>query len=131
MSDDITVNTALHYEDLDTDSSLDLKISVLYSATDNLSLRSSASTSFQEPSLSQFNADVTNTVNLADYQLNPDGTPVVDSSGNKIPNSSSLFIRQTTTGNTDLKSEEATNYNMGALWSSDHFQVRFDSITGK
>ena len=126
ISDDITVNAALRYENLDTDSSLDPKISVLYSATENLSLRASASTSFREPSLSQFNADVTNTVNLVDYQLNPDGTPVLDSSGNKIPNASSLFIRQTTTGNADLKPEEATNYNVGALWSSDAFQVRLD-----
>ena len=126
ISDDITVNAALRYENLDTDSSLDPKISVLYSATDNLSLRASASTSFREPSLSQFNADVTNTVNLVDYQLNSDGTPVLDSSGNKVPNASSLFIRQTTTGNADLKPEEATNYNVGALWSSDAFQVRLD-----
>ena len=51
---------------------------------------------------------------------------MLDSSGNKIPNASSLFIRQTTTGNADLKPEEATNYNVGALWSSDAFQVRLD-----
>ncbi len=126
VSDDLTVNAALRYENLDTDSSLDPKISVLYSATENLSLRASASTSFREPSLSQFNADVTNTVNLVDYQLNPDGTPVRDANGNMIPNSSSLFIRQATTGNADLKPEQATNYNLGALWSSDSFQVRFD-----
>ena len=103
LLENLTMNVAVRYEDLDTDSNVSPKIAFLYSATENLSLRASASTSFREPSLSQFNADVTNTVNLVDYQLNPDGTPVLDGSGNKIPNSSSIFIRQATTGNEKLK----------------------------
>jgi len=98
----------------------------LYSATENLSFRASASTSFREPSLSQFNADVTNTVNLVDYQLNPDGTPILDANGNLIPNNSSIFIRQATTGNSELEAETATNFNLGALWSSNSLQVRLD-----
>lgn len=126
LMEDLTMNVALRYEDLDTDSNLSPKIAFLYNATENLSFRASASTSFREPSLSQFNADVTNTVNLVDYELNPDGTPVLDSNGNMIPNSSSIFIRQATTGNADLKAETATNFNLGGLWSSNSLQVRLD-----
>lgn len=126
LMEDLTMNVALRYEDLDTDSNVSPKIAFLYSATENLSFRASASTSFREPSLSQFNADVTNTVNLVDYQLNLDGTPVFDANGNMIPNSSSIFIRQATTGNSDLKAETATNFNLGGLWSSSNLQVRLD-----
>jgi len=126
LMENLTMNVALRYEDLDTDSNLSPKIAFLYSATENLSFRASASTSFREPSLSQFNADVTNTVNLVDYQLNPDGTPILDANGNLIPNSSSIFIRQATTGNSDLEAETATNFNLGALWSSNSLQVRLD-----
>ena len=123
---ELTMNVAVRYEDLDTDSNLSPKIAFLYTATENLSFRASASTSFREPSLSQFNADVTNTVNLVDYQLNPDGTPVLDGNGKMIPNTSSIFIRQATTGNSALKPETATNFNLGALWSSESLQVRLD-----
>lgn len=126
LLEDLTMNVALRYEDLDTDSNLSPKIAFLYSVTEKLSFRASASTSFREPSMSQFNADVTNTVNLVDYQLNIDGTPVLDANGKMIPNTSSLFIRQATTGNSDLKAETATNFNLGALWSGNSLQVRFD-----
>lgn len=127
LSDDLTMNVALRYEDLDTDSSIDPKIALLYRATENLSFRASASTSFREPSLSQFNADVVNTVNIKDYVLLPDGTPVLDSNGDLIERPNNLlFIRQATTGNNELKPESATNYNLGALWNSESLQVRVD-----
>jgi len=127
LSEDLTMNVALRYEDLDTDSSVDPKIALLYNATENLSFRASASTSFREPSLSQFNADVVNTVNIRDYQLEADGTPILDGNGDFIQRPNNLlFIRQTTTGNADLTAETATNYNLGALWNTDSLQVRVD-----
>lgn len=99
LSDDLLMNAALRYENLDSANSVDPKIALLYKASETLSIRASASTSFREPSLSQLNADVVNTVNVIDYVLNPDGTPVLDAEGNLIqaPNNL-LFIRQTTTG---------------------------------
>ncbi|MFL0803440.1 MAG: TonB-dependent receptor [Agarilytica sp.] len=124
--DFLTVNAALRYESLDTATSTDPKLSLLFSATDSLAFRASASTSFREPSLSQINADVVNTANVVDYVLNPDGTPALDSDGNLQLESSSIFIRQTTTGNEDLDPEQATNYNLGMVWDSDSWEVRAD-----
>lgn len=127
LTDKLTLNAALRYEELDSASSVDPKLALLYQATENLSLRASASTSFREPSLSQINADVVNTVNIIDYELNPDGTPKRDADGNLIQQTNNLlFIRQATTGNEDLKPEQATNYNLGVVWSSESWEARLD-----
>lgn len=126
FTDSLKANAAVRYEALDTANSTDPKLALLWSATDNLSFRTSVSTSFREPSLSQINADVVNTANVVDYELNPDGTPVLDGDGNLILQSSSIFIRQTTTGNEDLEPEQATNFNVGVVWDSDSWEVRAD-----
>jgi iron complex outermembrane recepter protein len=126
VTDKLTVNAAVRYEDLDSDSSLDPKVAVLYAVNDNLMLRTSVSTSFREPSLSQFYADTVSTLNVQDYEVGPDGNLVLDGNNNPVPKGGSLFIRRATTGNTDLKPEEATNYNAGVVWSSDSLEARID-----
>ncbi len=110
LTETVTVNAAIRYEDLDTATSTDPKLAVIFEATDSLSFRASVSTSFREPSLSQFNADNVKTENIED-PLNEE---------------TDIFIRVATTGNEDLEPEEATNYNLGAVWSSDSFEVRLD-----
>lgn len=126
LSSDLTMNVALRYEDLDSDSSIDPKLALLYQATDSLMFRASVSTSFREPSLSQFYADTVSTLNVQDYEVAADGNLVLDASGNPIPKGGSLFIRRATTGTLDLKPEEATNYNLGLVWSSDNLEARLD-----
>lgn len=118
LADRLTLNAALRYENLDTDSSLDPKLALLYRATDELNLRASASTSFREPSLSQMHADWVNTANVVEY-LDPN-----DPSQGYKP--SSIFIRVATTGSEELKPEQATNYNLGAIWAGDAFETRLD-----
>lgn len=110
LTEKVTVSAAIRYENLDTATSTDPKLAIIFEATDNLSFRTSVSTSFREPSLSQFNADNVNTANIAD-PLNTD---------------TGIFIRVTTTGNEDLEPEQATNYNLGGVWSSDSLEVRLD-----
>ncbi len=126
LSDKLTLTAALRYEDLDTDSSIDPKLALLYAATDNLSFRASVSTSFREPSLSQNYADTVSTLNVQDYEVLPDGSLALDGSGQPIPKAGSLFIRRATSGSEDLKPEEATNYNLGLIWNSESWEARLD-----
>ena len=53
LSDQLELKGAIRYEDLETDSNVDPKISLRYQANDDVVLRASVSTSFREPSLSQ------------------------------------------------------------------------------
>jgi iron complex outermembrane receptor protein len=109
------VNLALRYEDLDTASSVDPKISVRWQAADSLVLRASASTAFREPSLAQFYAQETTLQGIQDF--NPDGTT----------KGGVTFIRVNAAGNLDLDPEESTNYNIGAIWQlTDDFDMRLD-----
>lgn len=115
LLDSLEVNIAARYENLDTASSVDPKISVRWQATDSLVLRASASTAFREPSLAQFHAQETSLQGIQDF--NPDGSAKGGVS----------FIRVNATGNTDLDPEDSTNYNLGAIWqASDDFDMRLD-----
>ncbi len=120
LSDRLSMNAALRYEDLDTDTSLDPKLSFLFKATDQLSLRASWSTSFREPSLSQMHADWVNTANVTEY-IDPTNPAL----GLKN-DGSSIFIRVATTGSEDLKPEEADNFNLGLVWEGEAFDARVD-----
>jgi len=115
VSENLEVNLALRYEDLDTASSVDPKISVRWQAADSLVLRASASTAFREPSLAQFYAQETSLQGIQDF--NPDGSAKGGVS----------FIRVNAAGNLDLDPEESTNYNIGAIWqATDDFDMRLD-----
>jgi iron complex outermembrane receptor protein len=115
LTENFEVNIAARYEDLDTDSSLDPKISLRWQVLDSLILRASASTAFREPSLSQFYAQETSLQGLQDF----------DADGNPVGNS--IFVRVNSAGNLDLDPEESTNYNLGAIWDpTDNFNIRLD-----
>jgi iron complex outermembrane receptor protein len=115
LTDNLEVNVAARYEDLDTDSSLDPKISLRWQVLDSLILRASASTAFREPSLSQLYAQETSLQGLQDF--NADGTP----------KGGVVFVRVNSAGNLDLDPEESTNFNLGAIWGpTDNFDIRLD-----
>jgi len=115
LLDSLEVNIAARYENLDTASSVDPKISVRWQATDSLVLRASASTAFREPSLAQFHAQETSLQGIQDF--NSDGSTKGGVS----------FIRVNATGNVELDPEESTNYNLGALWQpTEEFDMRLD-----
>lgn len=115
VSESLEVNLALRYENLDTASSFDPKISVRWQAADSVILRASASTAFREPSLAQFYAQETTLQGVQDF--NPDGTA----------KGGVTFIRVNAAGNRDLDPEESTNYNFGAVWQpTDDFDMRLD-----
>lgn len=115
LTESLEVNIAARYENLDTATSLDPKVSIRWQATDDLVLRGSVSTAFREPSLAQFFAQETSLQGIQDF--NPDGTP----------KGGVLFVRVTSNGNEDLEPEESTNANFGAIWSpSESFDMRID-----
>lgn len=115
LSDNLELKGALRYEDLETDSNVDPKISLRYQASDEVILRASVSTSFREPSLSQQFASGVGLQGIQDY--NADGSP----------KGGTAFIRIATAGNTNLKPEESDNLNMGVIWRpNDNFEAKFD-----
>ncbi len=135
ISNWFTLSGALRYENLDTENSIDYKLAGLFSITDEVMIRVSQSTSFREPSLSQFYADTVSTFNVQDYEVNAqgelvlvdeDGNIVLDGSGEPDPKTGTLFIRRSTTGTTDLEAEQATNFNLGVVYAGDTFEVRAD-----
>ncbi len=115
LTDNLEVNLAARYEDLDTASSVDPKISVRWQVADSVILRASASTAFREPSLSQIYSQETSLQGLQDF--NSDGT----TKGGVV------FVRVNSSGNEDLEPEESTNFNLGAIWEpTDNFDMRLD-----
>ncbi|MEP5567692.1 MAG: TonB-dependent receptor [Halioglobus sp.] len=115
LTEDLEVNLAVRYEHLDTDESVDPKLSVRWQALDSVVLRGSVSTAFREPSLAQFYAQETSLQGIQDF--NPDGTA----------KGGAVFVGVNASGNLDLKPEESTNYNFGAIWSpTDSFDMRVD-----
>ena len=114
-SDKLEVNGALRYEDLETDSSINPKISFRYQATDNLALRASFSTSFREASLAQLTSTTIGLQGIQDY--NADGSP----------KGGTTFIRIAQANNPNLNPEESDNMNIGAMWKpTDRLSMKLD-----
>ena len=114
-SDKLEINGALRYEDLETDSSINPKISFRYQATDNLALRASFSTSFREASLAQLTSTTIGLQGIQDY--NTDGSP----------KGGTTFIRIAQANNPNLDAEESDNMNIGAIWRpTDKLSMKLD-----
>ena len=110
VNDKLELKGALRFEDLESDSTLNPKLSARYKASDNLVLRGSVSTSFREPSLAQLSVT---TVGLQG---------IVDAGA-----TSASFIRIAQANNPDLDPEEAVNMNFGAIWTpADNLNVKLD-----
>ena len=114
-SEKLEINGALRYEDLETDSSINPKISFRYQATDNLALRASFSTSFREASLAQLTSTTIGLQGIQDY--NTDGSP----------KGGTTFIRIAQANNPNLDPEESDNMNIGAIWRpTDKLSMKLD-----
>ena len=111
LSESLEMNVAARYEALETENSLDPKVSLRWQVSDDVVIRGSMSTAFREASLvQQFNRG-TSLQGLVDPLAGP----------------GALFIRVLTEGNRDLKPETSTNTNLGVVWTpSDNFNMRVD-----
>ncbi len=112
LNDSVELNVAARYESLESDSSLDPKISLRWQATDKLVVRGSMSTAFREPSLVQ------------QYNVGTSLQGLVDPLSGS---SSALFVRVRAEGSLDLKPETSTNTNLGLVYSpTDNLNLRLD-----
>lgn len=112
LNDSVELNVAARYESLESDSSLDPKISLRWQATDKLVVRGSMSTAFREPSLVQ------------QYNVGTSLQGLVDPLSGS---SSALFVRVRSEGSIDLKPETSTNTNLGLVYSpTDNLNLRLD-----
>jgi iron complex outermembrane receptor protein len=105
LSDKLTFKGAVRYENLDSDSTINPKVSLRYQQSDDLVLRGSYSTSFREASLVQLAASSVSLQGIQDF--NADGTP----------KGGTAFIRVAVANNSTLTPEESENINLGAIWT--------------
>jgi outer membrane receptor protein involved in Fe transport len=116
LAEDVEAQLALRYEDYGSQigDTIDPKVAVIWSATDNVALRASASTTFRAPSLHQrFNRE-TALLPLSDVPKGG-GTPSTGYKGAEA------------TGNPNLEPESATTYNIGlVLTPAEVFNLTLD-----
>ena len=105
VSDKLQLKGALRYENLESDSTFNPKISMRYVMSDSVVLRGSYSTSFREASLVQLSASLVALQGLQDF--NTDGTK----------NGSTSFVRVAAAHNPSLVPETSDNINLGAIWT--------------
>jgi iron complex outermembrane receptor protein len=124
-TDNLEFRFAGRYEDLDTASTFDPKLSVRYQIMDGLVVRGSSSTSFRQASLHQL---YNSSVSLQGIQ---DFDPVTGAS-----RGGTAFIRIAQNANENLQPEEATNFNFGVIWdptdslhiSADYWRVDYSNV---
>ena len=115
LTDNLELSGAIRYEDLESDETIDPKLSLRYQASDSVVLRASVSTSFREASLAQLYADNVGLQGMQDF----------DTDGNTV--GQPTFIRIAQKGNLNLQPESADNLNVGILWSpTDSFDMKLD-----
>jgi len=125
LSDRIEAQVALRYEDYGSQigDTLDPKLALLWSVTDTLAMRASASTTFRAPTLHQrFNRE-TNLIPLGDVPIGG-GTPTTG------------FKAAETTGNPNLNPETATTFNIGLVLTDlgnfnmtlDYWNIDFEDV---
>lgn len=107
FTDDLEVQGAIRYEQIDGLDTTDPKIGVRYNATDWATLRGSYSTSFRAPST---------------FQLIGTQTTFTQVSFNGATN----FISARSNGNEDLKPETSTAYNIGGSFDLNGLMVEID-----
>ena len=109
------VKAALRYEDLESDSTVNPKVSFRYQSSEALILRASLSTSFREASLAQLSSSNIGLQGIQDY----------DQNGNA--KGGTAFIRIAQKNNPNLKPEESDNLNMGVIWRPlDELEMKLD-----
>ena len=95
------------YERLDNESSFDPKLSFKYALVDSLSLRLSRSTAFSSPSMAQMFSSEINLGSVRDVN-------------------DSVFVRQASIGNPNLKSATSSNTNFGLIYEKGVLKLTID-----
>ncbi len=103
----IDLRIAARYESLKNESSFDPKISLKYKATDALTIRFSKGTAFSAASMAQMYSSEINLGSVRDIN-------------------DSVFVRQASAGNPNLKPATSTNSNIGLIFQKNDLRISLD-----
>ena len=103
----LDVRIAARYESMKNESSFDPKISLKYKAADALTIRFSKGTAFSAPSMAQMFSSEINLGSVRDIN-------------------DSVFVRQASAGNPNLKPATSTNSNIGLIFKKNDLRISLD-----
>ena len=103
----LNLRIAARYESMKNESSFDPKISLKYKAADSLTIRFSKGTAFSAPSMAQMFSSEINLGSVRDVN-------------------DSVFVRQASTGNPNLKPATSTNSNIGLIFQKNDLRISLD-----
>ena len=103
----LDLRIAARYESMKNESSFDPKISLKYRAADALTIRFSKGSAFSAPSMAQMYSSEINLGSVRDIN-------------------DSVFVRQASTGNPNLKPATSTNSNIGLIFQRNDLRISID-----
>ena len=103
----LDLRVAARYESMKNESSFDPKISLKYNVADALTIRFSKGTAFSSPSMAQMYSSEINLGSVRDVN-------------------DSVFVRQASTGNPNLKPATSTNSNIGLIFQRNDLRISID-----
>ena len=103
----LDLRVAARYESMKNESSFDPKISLKYRAADALTIRFSKGTAFSAPSMAQMYSSEINLGSVRDIN-------------------DSVFVRQASAGNPNLKPATSTNSNIGLIFQRNDLRISMD-----
>ena len=103
----LDLRVAARYESMKNESSFDPKISLKYNVADALTIRFSKGTAFSAPSMAQMYSSEINLGSVRDVN-------------------DSVFVRQASTGNPNLKPATSTNSNIGLIFQRNDLRISLD-----
>ena len=103
----LDLRVAARYESMKNESSFDPKISLKYKVADALTIRFSKGTAFSAPSMAQMYSSEINLGSVRDVN-------------------DSVFVRQASTGNPNLKPATSTNSNIGLIFQRNDLRISLD-----
>ena len=103
----LDLRIAARYESMKNESSFDPKISLKYKLSDALTIRFSKGTAFSAPSMAQMYSSEINLGSVRDVN-------------------DSVFVRQASTGNPNLKPATSTNSNIGLIFQRNDLRISID-----
>jgi len=107
IQDVLDLRIAARYESMKNESSFDPKISLKYMVADDLTIRFSKGTAFSAPSMAQMYSSEINLGSVRDIN-------------------DSVFVRQASTGNPNLKPATSTNSNIGMIFQRNDLRISLD-----
>ena len=103
----LDLRVAARYESMKNESSFDPKISLKYNVAEALTIRFSKGTAFSAPSMAQMYSSEINLGSVRDVN-------------------DSVFVRQASTGNPNLKPATSTNSNIGLIFQRNDLRISLD-----